>query len=646
MNDIYTMKALISTLNSASSLYYNTGTSPYSDQQFDAMMEELKAMEQMTGVQLSNSPLRNVGAPVLDSIQKVDNQYRPMLSLDKVHSDEEVDNFANEHEILGMIKLDGLSIRLIYEKGQLILAHTRGNGYVGSNITEHVKHFTNVPLSLMKDIDIIVDGEAIIKLNDFEKINQNNQFKNPRNAAAGTLNSLDMKEVEARRLSFIAWDAIGESLTDELHCNLDYLSALGFEVVYHTFERNNEKIIEWAKLSNLPCDGVVWKFNDIEYGNSLGQTSHHFLNGIAWKPVDETEWTTLKNIEYTMGRTGVLTPVAIFETVELEGSEVNRANLHNLSVMEAILGQPYFQQEIEIFKANQIIPQVKSAVKLTGLRQDGLRITIPIPKECPCCGGSLSRITENNSTILKCENKDCCGQLINQLDHFCGKNGLDIRGLSKATLEKLIDWGWVNTIEDIFNLSKYEIDWIGKPGFGLKSVQNILAAIENSKTCDLDKFICSLGIPLIGATAAKDLAKKFNSWAEFYNAITTEFNFTTLPNFGEETHQSLINFNYTLANNLVNNYLTIVNYKEQNIEKTLDNLSIVITGKLVKFKNRNELKTKIEQAGGKVVDAISSKTSYLINNDINSTSSKNTAAKKLNIPILTEEDFIKKFLDF
>jgi DNA ligase (NAD+) len=638
------MKALISTLNSASSLYYNTGTSPYSDQQFDAMMEELKVMEQITGVQLSNSPLRNVGAPVLDSIKKINyTNYRPMLSLEKVHTDKEIDDFANNKEIVGMIKLDGLSIRLIYEKGELVLAHTRGNGYTGSDITEHVKYFTNIPLTLPLKKDIIVDGEAIIKLNDFEEINKNNEFKNPRNTAAGTLNLLDTNEVSKRRLSFIAWDAIFEDNDISFLYTLCSLSFLGFEVVYHTIERNNQAILDKAKELNMPCDGVVWKYNDLNYGESTGRTSHHFLNAVAWKPKDDTRWTNLWDIDWTMGRTGILTPVAIFEPVELEGSIVERASLHNLTIMEELLGTPWFNQDIEIYKANQIIPQVKSSVKQDGLCNEEI---IKIPNVCPCCGSSLIRVTENSSTVLKCENRDCSGQLINQLDHFCGKKGLDIRGLSKATLEKLIDWGWVNTIEDIFNLSKYEIDWIGKPGFGLKSVQNILAAIENSKTCDLDKFICSLGIPLIGATAAKDLAKKFISWAEFYNAITTEFNFTTLPNFGEETYQSLTNFNYTLANNLVNNYLTIVNYKEQNIEKTLDNLSIVITGKLVKFKNRNELKTKIEQAGGKVIDAISSKTAYLINNDINSTSSKNTAAKKLNIPILTEEDFIKKFLDF
>lgn len=640
------MKELISVLNDASSLYYNSGNSPLSDIEFDNKLKELQALEKQSGVILSNSPTINVGAPVLDSMKKVDILYRPMLSLDKVHSEEEIDAFAKGHAILGMIKVDGLSVRLIYENGKLKSANTRGNGYVGNDITEHIKYFTNVPLQIMHSSLLVVDGEAIIKTNDFEIINTNKELKNPRNAAAGTLNLLDMKEVARRKLSFIAWDS--PSLPyDEFTTNLSTLELLGFEVVFHTFARDNNLIMEKAKELNIPCDGVVWKYNNVDYGNSLGQTSHHFLNGIAWKPEDEVYTTNLLDIDWTMGRVGVLTPVAVFSPVEMDGSVVERANLHNLTIMENILGEPYFDQELEIFKANMIIPQVKSAIKLEHLRQDGLKAAFIIPENCPCCGGPLSRITENSSTVLKCENKDCSGQLINQLDHFCGKKGLDIRGLSKATLEKLIEWNWINNIVDIFNLKQYEKEWINKPGFGSKSVSNILQAIENSKECDLDKFICALGIPLIGTTAAKDLAKFFHSWAELYNAVCTEFKFYTLPNFGEEMHKSIINFDYSFANNLINNYLIIKEYQENNnINKTLENKNIVITGRLSVSKNRAELKQRIESAGGKVIEAVSKNTNYLINNDINSTSSKNLTAKKLNIPILTEEEFIAQFLDF
>lgn len=454
-----------------------------------------------------------------------------------------------------------------------------------------------------------------------------------------------MKEVQQRKLSFIAWDSISLPYA-ELTAVFSTLELLGFEVVFHTFNRDNAAILERARLSNIPCDGVVWKFNNIDYGQSLGKTSHHFLNGVAWKSEDETYGTNLLDIDWTMGRTGVLTPVAIFEPVAIDGSTVERANLHNLTVMEELLGKPYSFQEIEIFKANQIIPQVKSSVKSTWLQEDNSLTFFEIPTFCPCCGGPLSRITENSSTVLKCENADCAGQLINQLDHFCGKKGLDIRGLSKATLEKLIGFGWVNNIIDIFNLHTHENEWINKPGFGEKSVNNILQSIETSKNCELDKFICALGIPLVGATAAKDLAKKFTSWAKLYNAIITDFKFNTLPNFGEETHLSIINYDYELANQLANNYLTINNYKEILAEQILKDKNIVITGRLSISKNRNELKQKIEQAGGKVTESISKNTNYLINNDINSTSSKNLTAKKLNIPIITEEEFFKEFFDF
>lgn len=290
---------------------------------------------------------------------------------------------------------------------------------------------------------------------------------------------------------------------------------------------------------------------------------------------------------------------------------------------------------------------MKNAIKKDWLCNSSDILSIDIPTVCPVCGQPLSRVTENSSTVLMCENNACSGKFINQLDHFAGKKGLDIRGLSKATLEKLVDWDWIVSIEDIFNLEKYKKEWVARPGFGEKSVSNLLQAIENSKECDLDKFICALGIPLIGATAAKDLAKFFHSWTELYNAICTDFKFYTLPNFGEETYKSIINFDYSIANNLINNYLIVKDYIEtNNINNNLTNKNIVITGRLIISKNRSELKQRIEFAGGKVTESISKNTSYLINNDSNSTSSKNLTAKKLNIPIITEEEFIAQFLDF
>ena len=637
------MRELVDKLNAASEAYYNSGYPIMTDQEFDSLLITLKALEIETGIVYADSPSINVGAPILSDIPKINITDKPMLSLDKVHSTKEIEDFSNGLAIIGMIKADGLSVRLIYENGELVSANTRGNGYIGSNITEHAKQLKNVPIKIPKAERTVIDGEVIIKTHDFNEINVNNEFMNPRNAAAGTLNSLETAEVARRRLSFIAWDSI-TSDKEFLSDTLDELAQLGFETVFYTFDRcNNEIVMETAKQRGIPCDGVVWKINDIKIGESMGKTSHHFLNGIAWKPEDECYDTTLIRIDWTMGRTGVLTPVAVFEPVEIDGSIVERANLHNLTIMENILGKPYFNQELKIYKANMIIPQVKEAIKLEDLAQNQ---TIRIPTACPICGGALSRITENSSTVLMCENPLCEGKLINQLDHFCGKKGLDIKGLSKATLEKLIDWGWVKSILDIFILWQYKIDWIQQPGFGVKSVNNILQAIEDSRNCELDKFICALGIPLVGATAAKDLAKTFHSWAEFYNAVSTNFNFTTLPNFGEETHYSIIKFNYNNANYLIDNYLNIINYEEQENKNTLENITVVITGKLQLNKNRDELKQKIENAGGRVTNVISANTNYLINNDINSTSAKNISAKKLNIPIITEEEFTSKFLDF
>lgn len=341
MSDLKLMQQLIEELNNASNLYYNFGTSPLTDKEFDEKVKQLQSLEKNIGVILSNSPSITVGAKVLDNIKKIEIKDRPMLSLEKVHTDEEIKAFAGNQLILGMIKVDGLSVRLIYENGCLVSANTRGDGYVGSDITEHIKYFTNVPLKILYTDRLIVDGEAIIKIPDFEQINQSGELSNPRNAAAGTLNLLDMKEVKRRKLSFIAWDSIGLPYKN-LTANFTTLDLLGFEVVFHSFCSDNNVFLEVAKKQGIPCDGVVWKYDDIDYGNSLGQTSHHFLNGIAWKPEDKSYSTKLINIDWTMGRTGQITPVAIFEPIEIDGSIVERANLHNLTVMENILGErPY-----------------------------------------------------------------------------------------------------------------------------------------------------------------------------------------------------------------------------------------------------------------------------------------------------------------
>jgi DNA ligase (NAD+) len=398
-----------------------------------------------------------------------------------------------------------------------------------------------------------------------------------------------------------------------------------------------------AEKDGYPIDGAVAKFNSVSYGKSLGETSHHFKNAMAYKFYDETYPTTLTNIEWTMGRTGVLTPVAIFEPVEIDGTIVERANLHNWTVLnETLHGKGWKGQKIEVFKANMIIPQIASAEE----DNEYTKMYFEYPYVCPVCGSGTVLHQENDSAFVCCDNDACEGKLINRLDHFCGKKGLDIKGLSKATLEKLIDWGWVKNIPSIFALNYCRDEWVLKPGFGSKSVDKILNAIDYSRnTCELHQFICALGIPLIGSSASKELCKHFDTYQQFREAIDNNYQFFMLPNFGIEMHKAIMNFDYSEADAMVQS--GVITFKDSITETvqdtSLDGLTFVITGKLNHFKNRDAIKDKIESLGGKVTGSVSKNTNYLINNDKDSTSSKNKSAKTLGIPILNEEDFIEMF---
>ena len=626
------MIELIKELNKASKDYYNFGTSNLTDKEFDEKLEQLKKLEKEMGLVYSNSPTQKIGAPVLGSIKKVKIQGRPMLSLNKVHSTKEITNWAKGQQIVGSIKCDGLSCRLTYEKGILISANTRGDGEIGGDITEHVKYFTNVPLYINKQDKYVIDGEAIIKLDDFEIINKNNEFKNPRNTAAGTLNLLDMSIVKQRRLSFIAWDVIEGGDYKTYSDNIVEASQLGFEPVFWTFETDNDYILLWAKKLNIPCDGVVWKYEDLTFDTT--RTDKFFNNAVAWKPANETYDTKLLDIEYTIGRTGKLTPVAVFEPVDILGSECERASLHNLSIMEQIFGTlcPDKGTPIKVFKADLIIPQVKTAEK----SGDGL--PIPILENCPICGEKLIIKQDNDSKVLFCPNEQCEGKFLNIVDHYAGKSGLDIKGLSKATLTKLMSWGWLNSLTDLYKLNTHKQEWYTKSGFGIKSVDNILSAIEASKKTTLNKFIAALGIPLVGSKVAKDLASHFGTWDKFMKAVDSKYEFYQLPNFGIEMHKAILNYNYAEARSIVAEYLEFETVQAETADK-LSGLTFVITGKVYKVKNRDELKAIIENNGGKVTGSVSKNTNYLINNDVNSTSAKNVAATRLGIPILTEEEF-------
>lgn len=648
------MKGMVSILNEAAEAYYNTGSPIMSDEMYDMRLEDLRQMEEETGFSFSNSPTHNVGAKVLTELQEVNHIY-PMLSLDKCHNVDELLKFINNKETIASIKLDGLTCRLTYKDGRLVLAETRGNGVVGSDITEHVKQFLNVPMKINKDNTYILDGEAIILDEDFNEINQNGEYKNSRNLASGTLSVLDTSLVAKRRMRFYGWNVV-EGGSNSLRDNLTEAKSLGFDIVPYWFNANTsialnpdnlqgniDYVFEYARDNGYPHDGVVFKYNDVEYGKSLGSTSHHFKDGIAYKAKDEVYRTKLLDIEFTMGKTGVLTPTAVFQPVEIDGTIVERASVHNISILTKL--DLHIGDTVEVYKANMIIPQVKrnvSADERIALGKEPNYITYP--SYCPVCGGLTKLETENSSTVLVCTNDNCKGKLLGKLTHFVSKNAVNIDGLSEATLEKFIELGWLTCFEDIYKLKSYTSEMMNLEGFGEKSVKKLLKSIEMSRDTTLDRFIYSLSIPLIGRSASKTISKYFNGDFDRFckECCLNQFDFAVLDDFGDAMNDSI---NYYIEKNVV----MIGNLaKEMYFEKpqiisdvaSLSGLTFVITGSLRHFTNRDEAKEKIESLGGKVSGSVSAKTSYLVNNDVTSTSGKNKKAKELNIPIISEEELI------
>lgn len=637
-------------LKEASRLYYNGEESFLTDFDFDIKLERLKELEKRTNTVYSNSPTVSVGYKVLNELKRITIDDKPMLSLDKVHSADEVLDFIdNTPNLVASIKCDGLSVRIIYENGELVSANTRGDGYEGGDITEHIKYFLNVPQKINKTDRYIIDGEAIIFDSDFAIVNKNKNFKNNRNTASGALALLDMSIVQARRLSFIAWDVIlnnGNSYFKKLF----EASELGFTIVPFSFLKGvpskekidsvNEKLLMEAKKQGIPCDGIVWRINDTETGNKRGKTNQFFLNAVAWKQKNEEYETELLNITYEVSRNGVLTPVAKFKPITIDGSVVEKCSLFNLSVLESKLNRPYEGQKIYICKRNQIIPYITRAEKDT--IKDKTKF-IDIPSICPKCGNPLS-ITSSalGVKVLKCINKDCNGTLSNKIDHYLSNKGLNIKGISKATIKKLIEWEWITNLSDIYELKKHKEEWIKKPGFGEVSVNKIITTIEASRSgVSLSSFIAALGIPLIGNVAAKQIASFYSTWRDFRAAVGTDW--TSFDGFGVEMSNALNNYNYDEADK-ISSLLSFDCLKEQpsSEQKTnLKGLSFVITGKL--SKKRDDIKADIENLGGKVTGSISSKTSYLICNDKETPTTKLLKAKELGVPIITEEEFKKLY---
>ena len=644
------MKELIDKLNYHTKLY-DEGHPIISDKEWDDMYFELVKLERIYGYCFEDSPTQRINYQVVNELKKIKHSHK-MLSLQKTKDIDELKNFLGNHNYIMMPKLDGLTCSLTYEDGRLISAETRGNGIIGEDILHNALVIPSIPKKINYKERLVVDGEIVCSRHDFKRFEKD--YKNPRNFAAGSIRLLDSTECEKRDLRFVAWEVVeGLEEYDLFSQKLYQLFDLGFlnvSFLPSNLINNLEDVINEAKENKniYPTDGLVFKFDNIEYGKSLGETEHHFKNAIAYKFYDEEYDTNIKSIEWDVGRTGVLTPVAVFEPVEIDGTIVERASLHNISVMyEALNGGSYVGQDIKVYKSNMIIPQVVLGSGNPHV-PEGAKM-IPIPDTCPICGGRTEIKKDNDTEFLFCTNPDCSGKIINKLDHFCSKKGLDIKGLSKATLEKLLEWGYVNNITDIFTLYIWAEKWVNKPGFGLKSVEKILDNINASKTdCEPDKFIAALGIPLVGTTVSKEIIKHFKTYENFRNSVDANFDFTTIKGFGSEIYKAIVSFDYTEADNIVEKFLTFKNENGIIISESnnLKDLNFVITGSLNRYKNRDELKAIIEHGGGKVVSSVSKNTSYLINNDITSNSSKNKKAKELNIPIISEEEFIEKFFDF
>lgn len=629
---------------------YDQGTPEITDAEWDTRYFELAELEKEHQLYFNDSPTQSISYTVVNSLEKVVHNH-DMLSLEKTKALSEIKDFLGNVPYLAMCKMDGLTCSLKYYDGVLVSAETRGDGQVGENILHNARVLPSIPKAIPYKGLLIVDGEIICSKHDFKAFE--NEYKNPRNFAAGSVRLLDASECAKRKLQFVVWDVIqGLDECKYLSEKLLRTAGLGFTVVPYchspSYDAIGNKMTDEDFVYHLttvaedmgyPIDGMVFKFDDVEYGRSLGQTAHHFRNAMAYKFYDETYPTTLLDIEWSMGRTGVLTPIAIFEPIDIDGSTVERASLHNWTVLNDTLhGRGWRGQKVEVFKANMIIPQIAKAEKDDECTKD----YFDYPHVCPICGEPTILREDTDSSFVVCTNSSCEGQFINRLDHFCGKKGLDIRGLSQATLEKLIEWGYVNNLSDLFLLSEVSADWKRKPGFGPKSVSNILSAVEVSRlNCEPDKFIAALGIPLIGASASKELIKRFHTWEAFVTAAESGFKFYELPNFGGEMHSAIVSFDYTEAKDIVNRFITFVS-NEQPIHQgsSLDGQTFVITGKVSRFKNRDAVKEAIEAAGGKVVGSVSKSTKYLINNDTTSTSAKNKAAQSLGIPIISEEDLI------
>lgn len=643
------IKDLVELLNKANKAYYQEANEIMTNFEYDKLYDELVGLEKETGMVLSNSPTVNVGYQVVSQLPK-EQHNSPMLSLDKTKEVGALADFAGDRKCLLSWKMDGLTVVLTYENGELVKAVTRGNGLVGEVITNNTKTFKNIPISIPYKGRLTLRGEAIIKYSDFEQINReiedaDSKYKNPRNLCSGSVRQLNSQVTAERNVNFVAFALINADDVDfgnSIEQQYKWMESQGFQVVeYRVVTRNSMEdavkyFAEKIQTYDYPSDGLVLMFDDIEYGLSLGTTAKFPRNGIAFKWEDEQAETTLKYIEWSPSRTGLINPVAVFEPVELEGTTVSRASVHNISIMEELeLGSG---DRIKVYKANMIIPQISENLTKSGIDD--------LPKECPVCGHATEVKAENGIKTLYCPNSQCPAKHVKLFTLFVSRNGMNIDGLSEETLEKFIDAGYIKEFADIFHLDRYYEEIVATPGFGQKSYDNLMDSVEKARNVELSALIYSLGIPNIGSANAKLICKAFNNNIEkIRNASVEEL--IEIDGIGEIMAEKFCQYfadedNIKKLDNLLKE-VNIAEPEENTTPQNMDGLTFVITGSVEHFANRNELKSYIEKHGGKVTGSVSAKTNYLINNDAMSASSKNKKAKQLGVEIVTEEVFLERW---
>ena len=645
-SSIKKMKELGEKLREASRAYYQEDREIMSNVEYDALYDTLSALEKETGIVLADSPTVNVGYEAVEQLPKEEHE-RPMLSLDKTKEREALREFIGEHPTLLSWKLDGLTIVLTYENGELIKAVTRGNGIVGEVITNNARVFKNIPLKISFKGRLVLRGEAIITYSDFEKINEtigdaDAKYKNPRNLCSGSVRQLNNEITAKRNVRFYAFSLVsaeGVDFRNSREVQFRWLNEQGFEVVEYrkvtaeTLDEAMDYFAEAVTTNDFPSDGLVALYDDIAYGESLGTTAKFPRNAMAFKWADEMRDTRLLEIEWSPSRTGLINPVAIFEPVELEGTTVSRASVHNISIMKELkLG---IGDTIRVYKANMIIPQI--AENLTGIGN------APIPHTCPACGQETVVKKENDVECLFCVNPGCPAKKIKSFGLFTSRDAMNIDGLSEATLEKFIARGFIHDFGDIFEISRYKDEIVEMEGFGQKSYDNLMESLERAKETTLPRVIYSLGIANIGLANAKVICRHFDNDLDRIRHASLE-EVSDIDTIGPVIAGNLVAYFRDEDNNRrLDHLMRFLHIQEDSPkqEQIFEGMNFVITGSLVHFGNRSEAKELIESLGGKVTGSVTKKTNYLINNDIQSNSSKNKKARELGIPILSEEDFRK-----